>query len=673
MSINDKFRYRPEIDGLRAIAVLSVVLYHAGFGFSGGYVGVDVFFVISGYLITSLIWKDLETGRFSATNFWERRARRIVPALLVVTIATLAAAWFLLLPSDLKMLGQAAIAQVFIVANVYYWRDSGYFAGAAAEKPLLHTWSLSVEEQFYFFVPILLWVMFRFSALRTRKAVISVLSLGFVLSFAASVEGTTRLPSGTFYLLPTRAWELLIGSILAFLPLLPALSNRRGLREVLSWAGLALILIPVFLYNKQTVFPGLAALPPCLGAGLLIWANSPGQTTVSSLLASRPVVFIGLISYSLYLWHWPILALSAYIEVAPRSLAERLGLIAMSFLCALLSWKYVETPFRERKLGVSRPVMFAYAGGGLGLVAVFGLLCMTTEGFPRRFPAKALYFAAASSDIAPEHQLRMKHIQSGKLTAIGVQDSSQSPKVLLWGDSIAMSALPAIDTFLKENGVVGQAATHSNTPPVLDWYYPSAQGLNKDSLSYSEAVFEYIKRKKIPKVIMIASWAKYVQGANGKKAMNDEIGNSRLLPPSLLVATVRRLVEIQCRPWVMLDVPVQPFNVPRVLARSTMAGTDISALGMQQATWDLVPANDSKLVNDIKAAGGHVLDPRPKFLDPNTRKFIFCLDDAALYRDTHHLTIKGANLTILPLLRDSTLLDDEPQPHQGMEHRNSVR
>jgi peptidoglycan/LPS O-acetylase OafA/YrhL len=244
MLLKNDFRYRPEIDGLRAVAVVAVVLFHYGFGCSGGYVGVDVFFVISGFLIPSLIWKDLESGRFTFANFWERRARRIVPALVAVTIAALAAGWFLLLPADYENLGQASAAQAVIAANIHYWLSSGYFADGANTKPLIHTWSLAVEEQFYLIVPFLFWLIFRSARLRSPKAVLSLLLAGFGLSFGLSVYGVAHHREATFYLLPTRAWELLLGAIVIFLPIPRASLGRRGVRENLAVLGITLILNP---------------------------------------------------------------------------------------------------------------------------------------------------------------------------------------------------------------------------------------------------------------------------------------------------------------------------------------------------------------------------------------------------------------------------------------------
>jgi len=649
----DNFRYRPEIDGLRAIAVLAVVLFHGGFGCPGGYVGVDVFFVISGFLITSMIWKDLESGCFTFAHFWERRARRIVPALVVITLATLVAGWFLLLPMDFKSLGQASASQAVFGANFHYWLDSGYFSGDANQKPLLHTWSLAVEEQFYLLVPILLWGMFGVARLRSRTAVLSILSVGFVLSFALSIYGVARHSTAVFYLVPTRAWELLLGSIVAFLPPDPSLLGRPNLRGLFALTGLALILIPVFIYTSKTPFPGLAALSPCLGAALLIWANERvmsggAPTLVGAVLATPLLVFIGAISYSLYLWHWPFLAFSKYLALEPISLSQRVAMIGFGFLLAVLSWKYVETPFRKRKLAASRKSMFTFAGAGLGAVLACGLVCMIMQGFPQRLPSQAQEFANARFDSAFINELTLDDIRAGKLVPIGATNSTLPPTVLVWGDSHAMAALPAVDAFLKEKGLAGRAATHSATAPVLDWYKTRDFGLGKDSIAYNDAVFSYIQSRQVSDAILIARW-------------QDNFGNdgddSNDLDSSLLT-TVRRLVAQGCRPWILLEVPNHSFPVPQALSRPIYSREYIESLCAKPKAGNELEKSDPKIVAEIEAAGGRILDPKPRFLDSTGQHYIIQAKGIALYRDKHHLTTKGAKLMLLPFFHESLKLEE---------------
>lgn len=289
--------------------MLAVVFCHVGLGVTGGFVGVDVFFVISGYLITGLLIRDITNGDFSILDFWDRRIRRIVPALAVVTLVTILVGWLLMLPNAYGQLRESVVSLNLLISNIYFWENTGYFSPAAAEMPLLHTWSLAVEEQFYLVMPLLLLGVMRLCEQRLVSFIILVLVCG---SFALSVCGTHSAPSATFYLLPTRAWELLVGSLLAFTPIdwrrhFPSLGM---LEEVIGVVGLALIMIPCVALTDSSRFPGIGAVAPVTGTAVLIGLGigSSRPTLVTRVLSYKPLVFIGLISYSLYLWHWPIIA-----------------------------------------------------------------------------------------------------------------------------------------------------------------------------------------------------------------------------------------------------------------------------------------------------------------------------------------------------------------------------
>jgi peptidoglycan/LPS O-acetylase OafA/YrhL len=355
--------YRPDIDGSRALAVLGVVLFHAGFGIPGGYVGVDVFFAISGFLITSLILRDLKLGTFSILDLWERWARRILPALAVVTAFTLIVGYFLLLPADYRALGTGIIALAAFSSNIKFWLETGYFQPAADQKPLLHTWSLSLEEQFYLLIPVLLWVIFRQGK---GQWVLRLLIAGGLASLALSFYGSYRAPSATFFLLPTRAWELAAGSVLAYA--LPIASGR--IRSGMVWLGLIGIVIPFAFYNVHTRFPGLSAVPPVAGTALLIWSGMRHSiehktSLVHRVLQTRLLVWIGLLSYSLYLWHWPLLAFYRYFGVYQSSVAICALLILASLLLAWLSLRFVEQPFRGRYLISKRRSVFPLSAAAI--------------------------------------------------------------------------------------------------------------------------------------------------------------------------------------------------------------------------------------------------------------------------------------------------------------------
>lgn len=336
--------YRPEIDGLRAIAVIPVILFHAGLTlFSGGYVGVDVFFVISGYLITSILIGELEQDNFSIIRFYERRARRILPALFFVMLCCIPFAWKWMLPSELKDFSQSVVSVVFFASNILFWREEGYFAPAAEMKPLLHTWSLAVEEQYYVLFPIFLLLAWRFG----RRSVFWSICAIAALSLAASEWSWRNAPSANFYLAPTRAWELLAGSICAFL-----LSGREPrASNALSLAVLGLIVFAIFYFDDSTPFPSVYALAPVLGTALIILFGGSGSWA-ARLLSTRSFVGIGLISYSAYLWHQPLFAFARIRSVLEPSPELMMALAALSLVLAYFSWRYVETPFRKGKASI---------------------------------------------------------------------------------------------------------------------------------------------------------------------------------------------------------------------------------------------------------------------------------------------------------------------------------
>ncbi|MFM8875477.1 MAG: acyltransferase family protein, partial [Anaerolineae bacterium] len=302
-------KYRADIDGLRGIAVIVVILFHAGFEtFSGGFVGVDIFFVISGYLITTIILTELDKGHFSLVNFYERRVRRILPALVLVLTVSLIYAWFRLLPVDMEDFARSLVAVSTFSSNILFWQTSGYWETSSDIKPLLHTWSLAVEEQYYLIFPLFLMFMWRFR----KRWIFASFILVAILSLAVAQWGAYNKPSASFYLLPTRAWEIAIGAVLAFiflykLKIVNNLISNTFLSNIMAILGLTMIGYSVFFFDANTPFPSFYALVPTLGTGLIVFFST-SETITGRLLSTKPLVTIGLISYSAYLWHQPLFA-----------------------------------------------------------------------------------------------------------------------------------------------------------------------------------------------------------------------------------------------------------------------------------------------------------------------------------------------------------------------------
>jgi peptidoglycan/LPS O-acetylase OafA/YrhL len=440
-------RYRPEIDGLRAIAVAAVILFHAGFAlFSGGFVGVDVFFVISGFLITSIIAEELKAGRFSVLRFYERRARRILPALFTVMAACVPLAYSLLSPDDLKDFAQSLAAICLFASNVLFWGESGYFDTQAELKPLLHTWSLAVEEQFYVVFPLLMLAAWRLG----RRVLLGLIGGLAVASLVMSVDEVRTFPAAAFYLLPSRAWQLLVGALASFV------ADRRQAGtvressvpiagEVAGWGGMAMILGPLFLFDERTTFPGLNAVWPTLGTALVL-VGASDRTSVGRMLAWRPLVGLGLISYSAYLWHQPLFAFTKHALLADLPMDLAVVLCAATLVLACLSWMYIEQPFRDRNR-IGRGAVFALSAAGMAVFLGLGFVGhrmsdrITLVRLRSVDPARRSQFRTRESLVADRNAFVARF-----LPAAG-DDFSTDPatkKILILGDSVSEDLYSAV-------------------------------------------------------------------------------------------------------------------------------------------------------------------------------------------------------------------------------------
>ncbi len=419
-------KYRAEIDGLRAVAVVPVILFHAGFeAFGGGYVGVDVFFVISGYLITTIILAEMNEDRFSLMNFYERRARRILPALFFVSLCCLPVAWLVLFPTDFKDFAESLIAVALFSSNFLFWSEAGYFDTAAEIKPLLHTWSLAVEEQYYIIFPVFLMIAWRWGKRRITQILIGVFLFSLVLAQWAAYQE----PEAGFFLLPARAWELLAGAFVAFyVDRRGAVDVAPGLANILSALGLAGIGFAIFAYDHSTPFPSLYAVVPVFGVVAVILFALPG-TLAHRVLSLRPVVAVGLVSYSAYLWHQPILAFYGHAIGRNAPLWHTALMLAATALLSVFSYYVIETPTRRRQVFGTRKTIGGFAvAGSLALIGV-GLVGTLSNGNMFRYPQPVVdMFARADayglSTWAAKDASRLQDFEKGAAT-----------KLLLIGDS----------------------------------------------------------------------------------------------------------------------------------------------------------------------------------------------------------------------------------------------
>jgi len=638
--------YRRDIDGLRAIAVIAVVLFHFGIpGFTGGFVGVDVFFVISGYLITSIIWNQRQAGRFSFVDFWARRARRILPALFVMILAVLAVGWFLLAPKDYEELGRSVRYQVMFVSNILFMRQDGYFDVASDLKPLLHTWSLAVEEQFYIVFPLLLTLLSsRFK--HWRLALFSLL----LLSFGLSVWAVAHHPEKAFFLLPMRAWELLAGAMLAVAPRSQWRLTSAGAQGV-SLAGFGLILLAVFCYDRSTPFPGAAALLPTLGVVALIWANGHRQTWVGALLASRVMVGLGLISYSWYLWHWPVFVFASYASVDEPSVIDVAGLILLSLVLGYLSWRFVETPFRERRVLAGRRQILLAAGFGVLVLGLAGQTLRWTDGLPWRLSDQALQYAKGrdwrpelmdclADDKTPDDKLFCQY-----------GTPSPSPKALVWGDSHATALIPVFDDGAQAHGVNVILASSPGCVPVA--------GLEHDArcMRFNQRVEHALKPQAVADVVLVARWSLYLYGD-----VKGDLGHALRAPDGRydravaeqrladgLRTRVRQLRSGGHRVWLVKEVPLQTFSPPYRLTRLAMLDRPTDDVGLALSEHLKRQAFISHLFSQLASDPQvRVVDPAPRLCDAAGLCRVE-LDGHSLYTDDNHLSEVGARF-VAPVL-----------------------
>jgi len=492
--------YRPDIDGLRAVAVLMVVLNHLNLGVRGGFVGVDVFFVISGYLISSMILGEMASGAFTLIGFYERRVRRILPALLLMLMISSAVLVRRLLPWETEAFAKMLLAALFCVSNLFYEQKGGYFDPPEQFRALLHTWSLAAEEQFYIVFPLLLVGIRRWFPSRLRTAIVGLA----LVSLAIAEVVVLRDSRAAFFESPLRAWEFLTGTLIA-LGFANALHNRWQ-REAASAAGLLLIVLPGLFYNNGTVFPGLMAIPPCAGAALVIAAGEKGDSVSGRCLSWRPLVFIGLISYSLYLWHWPIVAFEERsfrmvpLRNAPWTL--RLTMLMVSLAAAVLSWWFVERPFRSGRFRPRRRTLFAITGSAVAAMLAFGCVAITSGGFPSRFPSNVLKIAAYHDNFAsgdecfddPRGKLRFN-----RKACLNPDDGRRH--FLLLGDSHAEDLYPGLRTVFPELNL-SRASGAACKPTVAQGEFPKSNCVALMNYIYGD----YLPHHRIDKLILSARW-----------------------------------------------------------------------------------------------------------------------------------------------------------------------
>lgn len=645
--------YRRDIDGLRAVAVLGVLAYHYNLGgVTGGYGGVDVFFVISGFLIAGIIKSELETGTFSLAQFYVRRIRRILPALAVCVLVTTIGATFVLFPYDFRTFGRSIMAVATATSNIFFARKSGdYFGNAAAESPLLHTWSLSIEEQFYAVFPLFVMLLFRYA----RGFVLPSMAIAAALSLAYSVRAVEHWPVVAFFATKGRVWELLAGTILAF-GSVPQFRNRLS-RELATLIGAALIVGSYFGYTAATPFPGFAAVPLCLGAALIIHSGmvEEGQhlptTAVARFLSFAPTVAIGKISYSVYLWHWPLLVLIRYRfphllgDENTTQVANGLALAIISIVLGSLSWRFIEQPFR--KMRAFEPFWRTYAGALLTLTtAILGSQFIIhnfhwMQGWGPQITALSSQEHAVqpvSNFGSPERRedgwpLGTRHIGQG------IADT------VLWGDSHALAILPGLTAYVEKTGKAIVAAPHPGCPPLINATFEGSPSQNMckrlNDLTLAATVNGGIKH-----VILVALWGPYSnqmyfnpEGTAILRKGEIVTASSEAFSASL-EATIDALVQHGIDIVIIGPIPEQKFNVTRYSARHFAWGDPMPEEQTVTHFRDREKRVLPLLASLAQRPNIRVVYPHLTFCDDVSCRY--SKNGRPLYSDSNHLNAAGA-------------------------------
>lgn len=653
-------KYRGEIDGLRALAVITVILFHAGFStFGGGFVGVDVFFVISGFLITSIILSDKKAGTFSIVGFYERRARRILPALFLVLLASLVPAWIWLPQSAMVGFCKSLLGVSLFGSNFVFWSEAGYFDFAAELKPLLHTWSLAVEEQFYFIFPLILVLTWRLG--RLGMAII-FLGLGG-MSFWAAEKYTALYPHATFFLLPTRGWELLLGAVAAlYRSVIPARSlenapKNRFVRFVIaSWyqiaslTGLALVAASVFTFTKDTPFPSEYTLAPTVGTVLLILFADP-RTLVGLLLSLKWLVGLGLISYSLYLWHYPLFVFTRYASVSVPGRLEFSLLSLVAVALAYLSWRFVERPFRNRQR-VGRVAVFAFS-----VVGIIAFGCVAYEG------VQSVGFYSQRVAIR-QQQVLDKLRRSPRWQECLYEETDIRPKTpciynegkttwAIFGDSHTSELAMALGEALKERG---EALKQFSSKEKAS-FNEACQGEESCKTWTERSIEQIVNDPTIRNVVVSYRIHHYLFGEQlfaYPHLPNDRTEEVRVTTWRHYVEALKRLAKSDKRIILVLQAPELRTHIEDLVFQYRLAPENLA--GVSREWWAGRSAYQTERLNEFPSSV-KIFDPATILCDQ--RECMAVKDGVPLYFDDNHLGLAGARILVPHILA----LGEPSAPH----------
>ncbi|WP_376872423.1 acyltransferase family protein [Albirhodobacter sp. R86504] len=654
-------KYRAEIDGLRAIAVLPVILFHAGVtSISGGFIGVDVFFVISGFLITTILAQELEAGTYSILTFYERRARRILPALFTVMIACMPFAWLWMFPQQLRDFGQSIVATVMFGSNILFWKEAGYFSVGVELKPLLHTWSLAIEEQYYILFPIILALCWKFG----RRALFAViLSIAVVSLLLAQILAATN-PDFAFYMLPTRAWELMCGGLGAFW----LLWRKPAPSQVLALIGALCIIVPIAVFKETTLHPSLWTMIPVTGTTLLLVFARDG-TYVARALSVRPLVGIGLISYSAYLWHQPLFAFARLSRMTEPSLTMMLCLAALSLFLAALTWKYVEEPFRRingaaARMLPGRKELLGCSAAAIVASAAVGATLHLADGAPWRMSQTVLHYLNTDSMKNPLQRLCHQTVDSSDKLVIPPTSECTSvlgiagPRAILIGDSHADAFAHPVRVGLEEKGWQMTQLTVSGCEPL-----PGVRKGPKNCAEINSAILDYLELEKFDLIIVgmrsqVLWGTPFDNGEGGHEPSNPSIEQTVFdaetlgLPetsnqPELATAAIQRgmvdLLKLGAHVIVVHAIPEAGWNVPVIAAqRVFFLGEQTPEITTARSAYEERAAQSNAALDAVIHPKIHHVRPADLLCDD--LRCVNVRNEIIYYYDDDHLSLDGGEL-----------------------------
>ena len=653
-------QYKKQIDGLRAIAVLSVLFFHADYSlFKGGYIGVDIFFVISGYLITSIILKDLSNNSFTIRDFYGRRIRRIVPVLFFVVFIVTFFSFLWLLPYDLRYFGKSLASIPFFSSNFIFYLEGGYFDQVDI-RPLGHTWSLGIEEQFYLLYPIFLLTIYK----TNKKFLVFLIIL--MSSFLVSYWWSIHYPRAAYFLLPSRIWELFAGGLIAVYGNKSFLNNKfniEGFSQTMSFLGLLLIIYSIYHFDEKTIFPGLNAIIPVAGTSLIILYAS-NNTLVSKILSNKILVFGGLISYSIYLWHQPIFVFfKVFFDRNPDQL-EKIFLIWLTVFLSYLTWKYIEKPFRNNNV-IKRKIVVLVTLIPSVLFLTVGFHIYSTSGLSKLYNSNAmidLYNTKTITDTEchANDSKSAKEISSGKACKFG--NKNLPPEFAIIGDSHASSLFNYLnEIFSKNKSFIG--ISNGNCPALLNEFRYEAS--IKECEEINRASFQFIaKQKSIKKIILYSEWSNYTEGyridsknkkikyylAQDKFNKATKVGDNEAILKRSLLETINFLKRSNKEIIIIKSTPEFEENVMKAIARNILYKKNYNFEDYPKITFAQYKKRNKKIQKIFSNISG------VKFIESYNllcdKNICPSLDENknVLYSDTNHLTYHGSKKIVKNLV-----------------------